>query len=388
VIDPLTVEYKFKSIFSPIFVGLGFSYCAPISTTAAAKTDVDFGRNPVGTGPYKFVEWSADDTITLAKNAEHDWCTPYYTVQQAPQIDTVSFVVIPDDATRLAAITSKEVDIVAGTDAVPIDKITSLQSQEGITVVTAPVTGVYYMNLNHKMKPFDDLRVRQAISYAIDRQSIVDLVLDGNGKPAVSLLASAFGDYNPDVEPYTYDPDKAKALLKEAGLEAGFETTYLNIEPPALFTRAAEIIQQNLADIGITISIQSFPVAQWVSEGNSGKYGISFSYYTYNDPDVLALLAKSDAFFNFSFPTGQTENIDGATTFDDTLDGLLDQQRGTFDHDERHSLLLQAQKQINDQAHYVMLWETVQAALVRDGITGVTVDLVGFIHLQELGITA
>jgi len=389
VIDPLTVEYKFKSIFSPIFVGLGFSYCAPISTTAAAKTDVDFGRNPVGTGPYKFVEWTQDDTITLEKNDEHDWSTPYYKVQQPPQIGKVSFVVIPDDATRLAAMTSGEVDIVAGTDAVPIDKINALKDQPGYSVVTAPVTGVYYLNLNHKMKPFDDLKVRQAVSYAIDRQSIVDLVLGGNGTPAVSLLASAFGDFNKDVEPYTYDPDKAKSLLKEAGLEGGFKTTYLNIEPPALFTRAAEIIQQNLADVGITFEMQSFPVAQWVSEGNSGKYGISFSYYTYNDPDVLYVLAHSGQFFNFSWPTGMADaDVTGANTFDDALDTLLDQQRGTFDHDQRHQFLLDAQKQINDQAHYVMLWETVQAALVRDGVTGVTVDLVGFIHLQELGITS
>ena len=387
VIDDHTVAYKFTAPFVPIFVGLGFSYCAPISTAAVAQFGDEFGRHPVGTGPYKFIDWTADDTIILEKNAEHDWSTPYYVVQQPPQIDRVEFAVIPDDATRLAAVTSGEVDIVAGTDAVPIDKINSLKEESGISVVTAPVTGVYYLNLNHKMAPFDNLQVRQAINYAIDRQSIVDLVLDGNGKPATSLLASAFAAADQTVEPYTYDPEKAKSLLAEAGMESGFSTTYLNIAPPALFTRAAEVIQENLAAINIQIELQSFPVAQWGGEGDSGKYGISFSYYTYNEPDVLYLLAYSGNYFNFAWPKG-LEGGDGATTFDDELDALLEQQRLEFDAAKRTDLLKQAQQRINSQAHYVMLWETVQAAVVREGIQGVAVDLVGFIHLQELTKTS
>jgi ABC-type transport system substrate-binding protein len=176
--------------------------------------------------------------------------------------------------------------------------------------------------------------------------------------------------------------------MAEAGFEGGFDTTYLNIEPPALFTRAAEIILQNLSDIGVRAEMTSMPVADWVAEGNSGKYGISFSYYTYNDPDVLYILAHSGQFFNFAWPTGmKDEDITGDTAWDATLDDLLDKQRTTYDRTERNQFLLQAQQQINDQAHYVMLWETVQAAVVRDGITGVVVDLVGFIHLQELGLS-
>jgi peptide/nickel transport system substrate-binding protein len=386
VIDPLTVAYHFKQPYVPIFVALSYSYCAPISIPAVAKYGDDFGRNPVGTGPYRFVSWNADDSIILEKNPDHSWVTPFYKTQQAPQIDRVEFVVIPEDATRLAALSSGEVDIVAGTDAVPIDKVRSLQSETGIKVVTRPAVGVYYANFNHKMKPFDDVRVRQAISYAVDRESIVGLVLDGQGTPAVSLVASAYGDHNPNVEPYTYDPEKAKALLKEAGLEGGFETTYLNIAPPAVFTRVAEVIQENLAAINVKIEIQSFPVAQWVTEGNAGKYGIIFSYYTWNGPDILSVVARSGAFFNFSWPTGLES--DPALTFDDELDALIDQQSVTFDPQERQDIFWRAQELINDRAHYLMLWEGIYAAAMKEEIQGLDLDLVGFIHLQELSRTA
>ena len=114
LVAEMTVAYKFTEPFAPIFVGLGYSYCAPISIPAVAKFGDQFGRNPVGTGPYKFVAWNADDSIVLEKNPEHTWSTTFYKTQQAPQIDRVEFLVIPEDATRLSALSSGEVAIVIG----------------------------------------------------------------------------------------------------------------------------------------------------------------------------------------------------------------------------------------------------------------------------------
>ncbi|HEY7035238.1 MAG TPA: ABC transporter substrate-binding protein [Thermomicrobiales bacterium] len=373
VVDPLTVTYKYKELFAPMFVGLGYSYCAPISLPAVQKFGDQFGRNPVGTGPYKFVEWSADDTITLEKNPDHTWATTFYTVQQPPQIDRVSFVVIPEDATRLAALESGEVDVVAGTDAVPIDKIKSLQDTEGVTVYTRPAVGVYWAYLNQQIKPLDDLRVRQAINHAVDRDKLVQLVLDGQGKPATSALASAFGDYAPDITQYPYDPDKAAALMKEAGAEAGFETKYLGISSP-VYQRAAESIQEDLSKINIKLSLEAYPVAEWVPKGSSGEYGIQFFYYTYSDPDILYLCFRTGQAFSWSHQT------------DAELDGWLDQQRVSFDQAQRHDLLVKAQGRINDQALTLLLWEGVYAAAMKDNVQNLAIDLVGFIHLQEMSL--
>jgi peptide/nickel transport system substrate-binding protein len=374
VVDPMTVTYKYTAPFAPMFVGLGYSYCAPISIPAVEKFGDQFGRNPVGTGAYKFVEWSADDTIALEANAEHTWSTTFYATQQPPAIQRVKFHVIPEDATRLAALESGEVDVVAGTDAVPTDKIRTLEQTDGVTVVKRDAVGVYYSYLNQLIKPLDDLRVRQAINHAVDRDKLVQLVLDGQGKPATSALASAFGDYNPDLTQYPYDPEKAAALMKEAGLEAGFETKYLNIASP-VYQRAAESIQEDLSKINIKLSIESYPVAEWVPKGASGEYGIQFFYYTYSDPDILYLAFRTDQAFSWSHQT------------DPELDAWLDEQQITFDPAVRKDLLYKAQARINDQALSLLLWEGVYAAATRDNVQNLAIDLVGFIHLQEMSLT-
>ena len=370
-----TVVYTYKELFVPMFVGLGYSYCAPISIPAVEKFGAEFGRNPVGTGPYKFVEWTADDTIVLEKNPEHDWTTPYYPVAQAPQIDRVEFLVIPEDATRLAALETGEVDMVAGTDAVPIDKIRILQDTPGISVVTRPALGVYYAYINTQKEPLNDARVRQALNYAVDKESIVGLVLDGAGAPANNALGSGFGDYKPELEPYAYDPEKAKALLAEAGVAEGLELTFLNIASP-LYQRAAEVIQQNFADVGITLNIESLPVADVFARGPSGDFDLCFFYYTYSDPDVLYLIAST-----------RGGSLAWSFTDDEELNDWLDAQRAEFDRDARRDLLWNAQTRINEEAYLLFLWEGVYVAAAREGVNGLGLDGVGFIHLQELSLS-
>jgi peptide/nickel transport system substrate-binding protein len=372
VVDPTTVAYRFKEPFVPIFVGLGYSYCAPISIPAVQKFGDQFGRNPVGTGPYKFVEWTADDTIVLEKNPEHTWATPFYKTQQPPQIDRVEFVVIPEDATRLSSLEAGEVDVVAGTDAVPIDKIRTLGETQGIKVFSRPAVGVYYSYINTQVEPLNDVRVRQAMNYAIDKEALVQLVLDGNGVPATSPLGSAFGDYNPNVNPYAYDLEKAKALMADAGLESGFDLKYLVIASP-IYQRAAEVIQENLAAININVTMEAYPVGDIFAMGPDGDYGMLFFYYTYSDPDVLHILCNTDG-----------GSLAWSFQDDPELNGWLDQQRVEFDKDKRRELLWQAQERINDSALWLFLWEGVYAAAMAEDVQGLDIDLVGFIHLQEL----
>lgn len=375
VVDDLTATYVYSEPFVPMFVGLGYSYCAPISIAAVDKFGDGFGRNPVGTGPYKFVEWTPDDTIVLEKNAEHTWTTPFYETQQPPQIDRVQFVVIPEDATRLAALLAGEVDVVAGTDAVPIDKLRSLESEPGIKVYTRPAVGVYYAYFNQLIEPLNDERVRQAIQHAVDLEAIVQLVLDGQGVPATSALASAFGAYKNDLPQYPYDPEKASALLAEAGYADGFDLTYLNIASP-VYQRVAEVIQENLAAVNIKLTVESYPVGELIPRAASGEYGMIFFYYTYSDPDILHLILRTGG------PFGWCNHNDAE------FDGWLDEQRVTFDPDARLELLHNIQQRVNERAYVLLLWEGVYAAAMQEDIEGLTINLVGFIHVQEMSVAS
>ncbi len=374
VIDEMTVAYIYTEPFVPMFVGMGYSYCAPISPAAVEQFGDQFGRNPVGTGPYKFVEWTADDTIVLEKNPEHDWSTSFYAVQQPPQIDRVEFIVIPEDATRLAALEAGEIDMVAGTDAVPVDKIRGLQETPGVQVVTRPMVGVYYNYINMQVEPLNDVRVRQAMNYAIDKDALIQLVVDGQGTASSSPLASAFGDYNPNLEPYTYDVEKAKALMAEAGLADGFDLTYLVIASP-IYQRAAEVIQEFLSAINIRVNLEVYPVADIFARGPGGDYGMMFFYYTFSDPDVLYLVSSTEG-----------GSLAWSWHEDAELNGWLAEQRVEFDKEKRRDLLWKAQERINAEAHWMFLWEGVYAAAMREGIQGLNIDLVGFIHLQELSV--
>jgi peptide/nickel transport system substrate-binding protein len=370
-----TATYVYTEPFAPMFVGLGYSYCAPISMAAVEQYGDDYGRNPVGTGPYRFVEWTADDTIVLEKNDEHDWSTTFYVTQQPPQIERVEFVVIPEDATRLAALESGEVDIVAGTDAVPTDKIRSLQDTPGIEVYTRPAVGVYYAYYNQAIEPLNDVRVRQAMQHAVDLEAIVQLVLDGQGSPATSALASAFGDYKDDLPQYPYDPDAAVALLEEAGYADGFDVTYLNIASP-VYQRVAEVIQENLAAVNINMTVESYPVGELIARANSGEYGMTFFYYTYSDPDILHLILRTGG------PFGWTNNGD------DAFDAMLDEQRVILDPEARREVLHEIQQYTNENALVMLLWEGVYAAAMKEEVEGMEIDLVGFIHLQELSLSS
>jgi peptide/nickel transport system substrate-binding protein len=377
VIDDLTVAYHYKDPFVALWVGLSYSYCAPISPAAVKKYGEQFGRNPVGTGPFKFVKWEPDHGITLARNDEHTWATPMYSNKGAAYLEGATYVVIPEDATRLAALQSGAVDVITGTDSVPVDKIAELKHMQGIEVYTRPAVGVYYSYINTKIKPLDDVRVRKAINYAIDKQKIIALVLDGNGKPAYSPVGSAFAYYNPACEKigYDHDPAKAKALLKEAGQDAGFTVDYFVIDSP-VYRRVAEVVQQDLAAVNIQVKIQAYPVGELFSLGPQGKAGLLFFYYTYSDPDLVYALLKSGQGISWSFQS------------DPELDSLLDQQRVEFDHDKRRALLNRIQERVVDEALWLFLYEGVYIAAMRDAVQGLKLDTVGFHHLQELWVKA
>lgn len=205
----------------------------------------DFRQNPIGTGPYKFVSWTRDDRMVLVENEEY-W-------GGRPNIPNLIFRSIPENATRLLAFEAGEIDIYQG-GVVP-QEINRLEADPKYVVQRTPGTGYNYLGFNTKVGALSDVRVRQAISYLINREGIVANVLNGIGEPGIGPVSKSLPWFNPDLHIYEYSIDKAKELLAEAGYSPGEINLrlYTNENPDRM--RIAEILQFEAAQAGINVEV-------------------------------------------------------------------------------------------------------------------------------------
>jgi peptide/nickel transport system substrate-binding protein len=205
-------------------------------------------RHPIGTGPFRFVSWDRGDRIVL--EAFDD-----YWQEGFPKVERLIFRPIPESSTRLAAVQTGEVDIAQRFSA---EEAATLEQASDVGVLTYPVDRVYYIAFNNmttgKGTPLEDVRVRQALNYAVDRQAIIDSILDGAAVLATGLISSSSVGQDPSIEPYPYDPDRARELLAEAGYPQGFEIGMAC--PTGAYTNFEEVCQAvagYLEDVGVTL---------------------------------------------------------------------------------------------------------------------------------------
>lgn len=204
----------------------------------------EFGDDPVGTGPYQFVELVRDDRLVVRSYADY-W-------GGEPSVDLIVFRPIPEDATRLLAFEAGELDIM---QAQPVpSELPRLESDSRFVVERTPGTGYTYVGMNNKSGDLADVRVRQAVSYLIPRDAVVARILNGIGQPGISMLAPSMSWFNPDVERYEYNPEKAAELLAEAGVTEG-TTIRLHTNENPVRMQLAEILGFELGQLGVNLDI-------------------------------------------------------------------------------------------------------------------------------------
>ena len=270
--DPYTAVFKLANP-APYMIRALSGYESPIvSKELFEGTDPrqnPTANAPIGTGPFKFVEWKKGQYVRLDKN-ENYW------KEGLPYLDRVVARFIPDAATRAAALENQEVQY-AAFNAVPNVDAKRLDSIDGITVTTegySMINPMMLLEMNTKSPPIDNVKVRQAISYAIDRQFIIDNIFYGYGKPATGSISSNFasvGLYSDDVHDYAVADriEKANALLDEAGFPRGengvrFEIVHDIIAYGEDWQRLGEYIKQALGDIGISVTLRYEDVPTWL----------------------------------------------------------------------------------------------------------------------------
>jgi peptide/nickel transport system substrate-binding protein len=253
-VDDYTVKYVLNRPYAMFLLDIqnNVNNGLIVSPSAVKKWGEEFGRHPVGTGSFKFVEWVTGSTITLAAN-EGYW-------QGRPALDKLVFKYVPDDAVRVLEMKSGRVDIAE----IPLKFATEIKNTPGLKVYVGPAEAQNAVSwINTKVQPgyksfFTDKRVRQAVNYALDKKAFIDTIVDGWGVPSVGLVRYGYPGYAPYLAKYNYDPAKAKQLLADAGYPNGFEVNMIARslayhpfdEPDAI------MVKSQLAKVGITVNLE------------------------------------------------------------------------------------------------------------------------------------
>ncbi len=301
---------------------------------------------PVGTGAFKFANWVQGDNITLEKNADY-WGTP-------AKLDKVTFKFISDPTAAFAAVMAEDVDVFAGYPAP--ENVPQFEADPRFQVIVGNTEGETILSTNNKMPPFDNVKVREAMAHAIDRQAIIDGAMFGLGTP----IGTHFAPHNPDYVDLTagsaYDPEKAKALLAEAGFAEGFTTT-LKLPPPSYARRGGEIIAAQLREVGIQTEITNLEWAQWLEEVFKGKdFGLTIVSHT--EPMDIGIYARPDYYFQYDDADFQAMNTAlEAEAAPAKRSALLDQMQRKISGDYVNGYLFQLAIPTIAKAGVQGLWE-------------------------------
>jgi glutathione transport system substrate-binding protein len=244
VVDEYTLKITLKYPFGAFINNLAHQAFAISSPTAIAKYGKDISRHPSGTGPYKFVSWETD-TLKVARN-EHYW------KPGLPKVDSITIKSVPENGARLAMLQAGEAQYIYP---MPPEMVKVVEHDPKIEVVSARSIYASFVAMNVMRKPFNDIRVREALNYAVDKQAFLKVVVGGYGVPLDAPLPANLSGYVSQGGPYPYDPAKARKLLAEAGYPNGFEAPLWGGNATTT-QRAMQFLQQQFAAVGVKVSVE------------------------------------------------------------------------------------------------------------------------------------
>lgn len=261
IVDDYTVKVTLESPFGAFIPTLAHPACVVMSPAVIAKGNEECAKNPVGTGQYTFVEWVAGEHATIALNKDWwgydaDICGGTALVDPDAGFKTITFKPVSENATRVAMLQSGDAQFIWP---VPTESIEALRGDSNVSVGQEEGIAVRYLMMNNQKAPFNDVRVRQAINYAINKDAYCAVVKNGIATPATSIIGPAVQYYKGN-DVYAYDIEKAKSLLAEAGYPDGFKTT-LMCASTTTNLKQCEFIQQQLAQVGIDVEINALESA-------------------------------------------------------------------------------------------------------------------------------
>lgn len=330
-IDDYTVKITLSKPSSPLLFGLAHPLTAILNEKdTLAKNDV-IATAPMGTGPYKFVEWGSGEKIELVAFDDY--------FEGRPKIDTLTYRAITENSSRLAALETGEIDIAYNMDAIDSGIV---ENNPELQLISQPTTSTEYITFNTTKAPFDNKDFRKAVNYALNRQSMSDSIFMGKAKPANSIVNPNVFGHSDRVEGYPYNVEKAKEYLKKSGIENPSFTLFVNDNTTRL--QLAQIIQANLKEIGIDVKIETLEWGAYLQRTAQGEHQAFLGGWVSGTSDADIVL----------FPLLHSSSHGGAGNrafyTNKELDKIIDEARLVSNPEERKNLFLKAQDILQEEA--------------------------------------
>jgi len=322
----------------PTYLGWGDAIIVAPETASANASQ------PIGTGPFKFQRWRKGASVTIDRN-ENYWGA-------RPPLDQIEFIFIPDPTAAFAALMAGDVDGFPNYPAA--ENLALIERDPRFQILFGTSEGETILAMNNGAPPFDDIRVRRALSHAINKQDIIDAALFGYGTPIGSHFPPHHPSYIDLTSRYEFDPARARQLLAEAGYPNGFTTT-LTLPPPAYARRSGEVIAAQLEAVGIRVQVNNLEWAQWLDQVFANK-AFDLTVVSHTEPVDIDIYAREDYYFQYR---------------NESFDQLIAALRRESDPLPRDQLFKQAQSLIADDAVNVFLAQAPKLAVWSRDVSGV-----------------
>jgi peptide/nickel transport system substrate-binding protein len=381
-VDDYTLRITLKSPNYPLLYGLADAgYMAPIPSTVVEAMGDSFGRNLISVGPYKLKEWVAGEKIVLERNADFAWPPSTWKDDKTTNyFDTIEFRFIPEYATILAGLQSGDIDA-ADIQPKDVQMIKDLGQVELLKVLSQGTYPAIWLNITKA--PFDNLQVRQAFNYAVDRDQLIKIIVQGNAEPQKGPLSSSVVGYWKGIEDlgYGFDLAKAKDLMTQAGYVSGsdgiltkdgkpFSLTLYTDTQDEQWVKLAEVLKEQFKALGVEVSIVSEDHGNSRARLKKGDFEMSIAGQKWGEADTMF----------FMFHSSMINAYNWSRINSPALDALLQQTRNDTDPTQRQQAVNDTAKYVVEQALLVPLYAPMEFIAVNNRIQGLLVNQIGVIE--------
>lgn len=382
-VDERTVMFHFRQPSSTFLSSVANIYAGIVSPAAVEQAGENFPMSPVGSGAYMLERWDPGVAITLVKNPNYAWPPAMVENQGPPRPDRLVFKIIPDVSQQISALEAGEVDVLFVNQT---SHIARLEQNPEVELVETTLNSLIYLGFNLERAPFDDLRLRQAFSHAVNKAELVETALGGVGEPAFAPLAPTLPGFDPSLQEYElgFDLEKTAQLLTEAGYTRDASGAWSKDGRPLtarLLTSTrppnqalATVLQSQFKAAGVQVEVVQLDATAVQEALAQGDYDLMLWRYDWNDADVLRVYLSSARI-------GRTNRNNYSNP---QVDALLEQAAAELDDAARDALYLEAQQLILQDAPWQPLYTPKDYMAIRKDVTGVVMGPMGRMLVNDV----